>query len=234
MAGRVLAAVVSDAGELQVAVEEAVVAGTPLARSGGLLAQVAELVADGTVAWQHGAATTALEVATHAAALNEDVRRELTAAARVPGLDELFAEAVEQYGETAGPSALASLLSRRAELEDTAAAAVRRGDARAAHTALEALRFARIQVVVDVLGAESVAALLATATERVGQVSGTLRRGRAAGHDMLRLERMAGSARDMLLRAEAAYAAGDAVAALDLGGHAVTLVNAVSLALAGK
>ena len=95
------------------------------------------------------------------------------------------------------------------------------------------MREEQIRIVLSVYGPEAGQHLLMRAREAATAVRAALAGAKERGHDLVRLERMHATARDMLMRADAAYARGDASTALDLGSHAVSLLNALRLALAG-
>ncbi len=93
------------------------------------------------------------------------------------------------------------------------------------------MRAERIRIVRDVLGREVVERMLQDVRRAQSEAAAAMTRARAAGRDVSRLERMLDTTRDLHGRAVQAFARGDATAALDLGSHAATLVNAIRISL---
>lgn len=196
-----------------------------------LLAQTAELLARADAALDLGDNhRSALDHATRAAALLDAARAALSDAARIPGLDEIFRAAAARLTTAAAEAQLAEYT----RLQLAAEKAARSGDRARAHTLLEEARAEQIRLVLTVFGADAGRRMLAQGRTAAADVLVALRSARAAGRDLSRLERMHATARDMLVRADAALAGGDARTALDLGSHAVSLLNALRLTLAGQ
>ena len=191
-----------------------------------MLAQAGDLLARAEKA---EATAPALDDATRAAALLAAARIALSEHGRIPGLDEIFRTAAARILENGNDDQLAAY--RRAQV--AADQAARAPDGTRAQAALDAVRDEQIRIVLSVYGPEAGQHLLMRAREAAAEVRVTLRSARDRGHDLVRLERMHATARDMLMRADAAYARGDARTAIDLGSHAVSLLNALRLALAG-
>ena len=191
-----------------------------------MLSQAGELLGR---AERADAGTGALDDATRAAALLYAARAGLPEAGRISGLDEVFRSAATRILDNRNDRQLAEY--RRLQL--AADQAARAGDGKAAQKLLDEVRAEQIRIVLSVYGADAGQHLLAQARNAAADVRTTLRSARRNGHDLVRLERMHATARDMLARADAAYARGDARTALDLGSHAVSLLNALRLALAG-
>lgn len=229
-AARVIDAVTADVARLRERLDELGAAGHPLPRAAEILAEVHELLVDADVAYGSGDARAALDAGTRAAALVAGVRARLADAARLPALEQLFERAVAQLRAHA-PQQLRTALAEYHRLEQAAREAVRAGRREEAHAALQAVRREEIRIVLRVLGPGAVSQMLERARTAAGTLETALTAAGSSGRDVVRLERMMSSALDMLQRAEDAFARGEAAAALDLGSHAVGLLNAVRLAL---
>jgi hypothetical protein len=199
-------------------------------RARDLLAQVRELLTDAEVAAESGARRAGLDAATRAAAMTESVRHAFAESLRLPGLDDLLGSARHSLRETARTEATRALFDDVERLRLAAQDAVRTGDRQRAHAALAAVRSAQIRIVLQVLGPAVVRDMLDGATASAAALKTDIAAVRHSGRDVTRLERMLSSARDMLLQAETAFADGDSAGALDLGSHAVGLINALRLA----
>jgi hypothetical protein len=231
----VISAVRSDAAALQPLVE-ALPAGDPArARATDLLAQLGAHLAQAERAASAGAGRRALDEATRAAAFSERVGQVLAETRRVAGLQELFDAAVAKLhavstGEDGGDDVRSSLAAYN-ELQREAQQAVRTADRDRAHGALKAERDEQIRIVLDVLGPAAAHRLIDAAQRGLVELDASLKAARSAGRDVSRLSRMSATARDLLVRAGAALAAGDAHTALDLGSHAAGLINSLRLGL---
>lgn len=203
-------------------------------RARDLIAQVAELLTDAEAAAEAGARRAGLDAATRAAALTESVRGAFAESLRLHGLEDLFSEAQRRTRELAGADVLRGMNSEMQRLKAHAQDAVRSGDRQRAHEALAAVRSEQIRIVIDVLGAGAVRGVLDAADESVVELRTTIAAAKRSGRDVARLERMLASARDMLIRAEDALTEADAAAALDLGSHAVGMINALRLAVGSR
>lgn len=201
------------------------------ARARDLLAQVAELLADAETAAASGAVRPSLEAATAAAAQVDAIILAIAESLRVPALEELFDEAAARASDAAGSRGVQSLLRQYQRLQQEAQQAVRTGNRESAHAALAAVRAEQVTVVLNVLGDGVVPRLIERATAARHSVTQELSMAERAGADVARVERMLGSAGDLIERSRAAYAAGDAALALDLSSHAAGLINAARLAL---
>jgi hypothetical protein len=220
-AHRVIGAVRAEEAELQ----RGVTAAAP-AEVRDILAQATDLLARAEAS---DAVAPALDDATRAAALLSAARIALSEVGRIPGLDQIFRNAATRILENRNDGQLAEYQ----RLQLAADRAARAGDRAGAQKLLDEMRAEQIQLVLSVYGTEAGQHLLAQARMAAADVRTTLKQARRSGRDMVRLERMHATARDMLTRADAAYARGDARTALDLGSHAVSLLNALRLALAG-
>ena len=192
-----------------------------------LLVQVSDLLARAASADDPHAT---LDHATRAAALLEAAQLALSEAGRIPGLDEAFRAATARVDTNARSGAHAEYH----RLSISADQAARAGDRQRAHALMERARAQQIRLVLEVFGAEAGRRMLEQARVASADVLASLRAARRTGQDVTRLERMHATARDMLVRADAAFESGDAGTALDLGSHAVTLLNALRLTLAGN
>lgn len=224
-AARVIDAVTTDAARLRERVEQLAASGHPLPRADTVLTHIDELLAVAGVASQSGDAHGALDAATRAAGLAASLRLRLSEALRLPALEQLFERAVTQLRERTSSAELRSILGRYNELRETARDAVASGRREEAHAALEAVRREQARIVLRVLGPASVENMLQRARTAADELTAALERAQDTGRDVPRLDRMMSAALDMLQRAEAAFARGDAAAALDLGSHAVGLLN---------
>lgn len=232
VADRVIVGVALEAARLGRVVEEAAAAGRDMHGAQQSLVALQSLLQEAATAAAHGDATAALDAATRAARHAGEVRHAVAQARRIPGLDELFDVAVATLRADLGPDAARAALAHYNSLRRAADEAVRAGDRQRAHTALERVRGEQIRFVLRVLGADAVGRLLDAVARGADEVDTALAAARAAGRDASRFERMAASARDMLLRAQDHFYDGDPASALDLASHAAGLLNAIRLGLA--
>jgi hypothetical protein len=228
---RVITGVALDAQRLARGVGEAEAAGRDMSRGRDLLASIEALLASASARAAEAALMPALDAATRAAAHAESLRHALADARRIPGLQDLFELAVAHLRAELGPDAAREALTRYNALKRAAEEAVRVGDRERAHRALEAVRAEQIRLVLHVLGGDAVVRLIEALERGSAEVHAALADARAAGRDVSRLERMAATARDMILRARTAFDAGDPGTALELSSHAAGLINSVRLAL---
>jgi hypothetical protein len=186
-----------------------------------LLAHVAELIVDAESAFDSGARRVALDAATRAAALIDEARIAVAESRRVPGLDELF-----RMASRGATGADAAVLDTYRRLQQAAQEEIRAGDRLRAHEALAAVRAEEIRVTLHVLGEQAVHELVARTAHSLTEVRAELA---YASGDVSRLDRMAGSASELVERARLALLQDDAALALDLASHAAGLVNTVRL-----
>jgi hypothetical protein len=231
---RVITTVAADGERLRSAVAASTQAGRELPRGVALLAELDHTLAGAARAADLGEVRQALDAATRAAALADGVRLVLAEAKRIPGLEDLFDAAVVALRQRQGPDQARRELERYNELQRLAAASVGSGDRQRAHSALQAVRTEQVDVVLRVLGVDAARRMLDAFSYSILDVDRTLAAARQGGRDIGKLERMAASARDLRARASTSLAAGDAATALDLGSHAVGLLNAIRMALTGS
>ena len=167
-----------------------------------------------------------LDASTRAADGLVGLRRGLLDMYRVRALPELYLQARQILTDTGGgpnPTA-AVVLAEHSRLAEAARLAVAGADRERAHAALAAVRGSQLRITIEALGP-------ALAAPVVDDVAAALRE-LQPGEDRAppRLRRMLRAATDLHHRARTALAAGDAVAALDLGSYAAGLVNAYRLA----
>jgi hypothetical protein len=148
---------------------------------------------------------------------------------RLGGLERQYGEAIARVADEHGAERAAALLLRRERLLDAARTAARAGQRSAAQAGFEGARREQIRVVLDVLGAARVAVVLDAVTEAAERAGADVAAARFAGSSH---ERMLRTAAELLVRARAAWDAGDAATALDLASHAAGLVDTVRLRLA--
>lgn len=234
IAERTAAAVRVDAEGLRSAVAASEQAGRELPRASILLDRLAEALAEARAAATDGDVLASLDAATRAAAMADGVRVALAEARRIPTLEDLFAASVDVLRSRQDGEDVQQDLARFDALQRDADAAVGSRDRERVHTALRAVRDEQVAVVLGVLGPPAVTRMLDAFGYSVADAETALALARRAGRDVSRLERMVASARDLRSRAASALAAGDAATALDLGSHAVGLLNSVRLALTGS
>jgi hypothetical protein len=224
-----------DAARLARAVAESAAADRPMPRAHELLRLIDGLLAQSRLDAEEGRMLPALDAATHAAAHVERVRQSLAEAQRIPALHELFdlaaARLRAESGAESGAESAREALAPYQALRREAATAVSSGDRQRAHEALDAVRAEQIRIVLHVLGDEAVARLLDAVKGAGEEVRAALAQARAGGRDLSRLERMAGTARDLVDRGRAAFSDGDPATALELASHAAGLINSVRLTL---
>jgi hypothetical protein len=230
---RVITTVAADGERLRSAVAASTQAGRDLPRGAALLAELDHTLAEAARAADLGDVRAALDAATRAAAKADGVRLILAEAKRIPALEDLFDAAVDALRQREGPDQTRLELERYNELQRRADASVGAGDRQRTHSALQAVRTEQVDIVLRVLGADATRRMLDAFSYSIEDVDRALAEARQGGRDIGKLERMAASARDLRNRASTALAAGDPETALDLGSHAVGLLNAIRLALTG-
>jgi hypothetical protein len=228
---RVTAGVSLDVARLARGVAESEAAGRPMPRAQELNRLIDGLLAQSRLDAEDGRMLPALDAATHAAAHAERVRQELAEAQRIPGLQELFDLAVTHLRAGSGADAAREALAHYEALRRAAERAVSGGDRQRAHEALDAVRSEQIRIVLHVLGDDAVTGLLEAVTRGSEEVRAALAQARTAGRDVSRLERMADTARDLVVRGRASFSDGDPATGLELSSHAAGLINSARLAL---
>jgi hypothetical protein len=199
------------------------------AQGRALLTDAHVLLAEAQSAAANGAWLDALDAGTRAAAVLGAGRALREAGQRVAGLEDLFVTAAAQLAADGGDTAE---LARYEVLRRNSASLTASAEQRRLHESLKAQREEEIRIVLKVLGPAAADGLIHEASAARGELESALARARAAGADVLRLERMSDSAHDMLNRAATSLAGGDAPAALDLASHAAGLINAARSAIA--
>ncbi|MEX1182745.1 MAG: hypothetical protein WEF86_05885 [Gemmatimonadota bacterium] len=186
-----------------------------------LLEHAVEMLQHAAAARQSGAHHAALDAVTRAASAIESVHEAVRESQRVAGLADLFADAVRSG---------AANLAIHEQLAGAARTAVIGADREGAHSALSAVRNEEIRIVVRAFGSSAVERMLDQVDIASARLRSSLDSAGERGRDITRVERMDATVCDLTARARAALRAGDAAQALDLGAHAVGLVNAARLA----
>jgi hypothetical protein len=230
LAGRVLAAVRSDAVLLADTVAGLESTGRRVPRAGASLARVDALLQEGDAFLAQGDAPAALGAAGRAAKEADAIRRSFAEASRLPTVGVMFEEAVDRLRASDTYTAEREIEKYRA-VEAAAQVAIRNGNRDQAHAAVDVVRREQIQLVLSILGPAAAERTVRAAEQARVATEADLARAAAAGRDVFRLDRMLKVARDLNGRADRAFRRGDAATALDLGSHAADLIDTVRLAL---
>jgi hypothetical protein len=226
VAFRTTAAVGEGLAHVRMDLSRAEAAGRDVTRAKELTAQVAEALHKANGALESRDAAKALDFATQASELLDNVVHFLIALERIPALESLFADAIAKVAREKGRQAALTLTATLTRLNDEARAALRAGDRQTAARKLEAVRKEQIRIVLEVFGSGVVAPLI----ERVDAAIAATR-ARVASSNVARVveqaQRMLKEAADLNSRARTAHGSGDMSTALDLASHAAGLVNAI-------
>jgi hypothetical protein len=233
LAGRVIAAVRTDAVVLAHTVAELESAGRTMQPARESLTRIEAFVAEGTAFIGVGDAASALGTAGRAANELDAVRRSLVSAAVLPTVHTLFEDALARLRMTDPDMAERALEQHRA-LERGAQQAISSSNRDWAHAAVDVVRRDQIRFVLSVLGTAAAERVIVAVEAAYADATADVDRAEAAGSDVFRLERMLDTARDLHARAGVALGTGDAARALDLGSHAANLINAVRVALSSS
>jgi hypothetical protein len=230
VAGRMVDAVHAESYQIAQSIAQAEAAGRPVQNAREALSRIHVLVAEGRASLEFGDAASALAAAGRAASEAARARRDLASATRLPNLATLFDEAVAQLRSN-DPDTAEQIVAKYAALHRAVNQAIQSTNRDRAHATVDVLRRDKIQFVLTVLGSAAVERTLLTVSAAQVEIAADVAAADAAGHDVLRLQRMLQTARDLHGRADRALTSGDAAKALDLGSHAADLINAVRLAL---
>jgi hypothetical protein len=200
--------------------------GKDVSRARSLASQVGELLADANAALDRDDPATALDRGTRASDMLDGLIHFLIALHRIPGLETIYSDMVARLGRERDAASVQALLSRVDQLDTEARDALRRGQRERARVRLEAVRKEQIRLVLSVQGPAVVTRLLNQVDASIA-----LTRPQLAGHAEVgmvqRAALMLGEAASLNTRARKALQSGDATAALDLGSHAASMINAL-------
>ncbi len=142
-------------------------------------------------------------------------------------LDYLARLALRKLAEARGPEPVERIRQRLGGLADDVKAAHESGDRAAFESALRALRTAKAQAVVRVLGPQVSRRAIHHAVERIRRLGERLETAAPTDHDLTRARRILGAASALARRARQALADGNPVEALLLATRALDLLAAI-------